>query len=224
MMKIYFTILLAAFALISCNERNKKDTTISEANILTTAETIAYKNGLEKFEQLNQIDFTFNVDRGENHFERSWQWKPKANEVTYIKAKDTITYNRASMDSIAMRYDTAFINDKYWLLAPFNLAWDEGTTFSKARKEIAPLSGKETNALTITYSDEGGYTPGDAYDLYYGDDFILKEWVFRKGNDSVPSMTTTWEDYKEFNGVKIATMHKDSVGNFKLYFTGIKVN
>ncbi len=227
-MKTYVILLLVAFIFLSCNEGNKKVEHISEANTeqntLTTAETIAYKNGLEKFEQLDQIDFTFNVDRGENHFERSWQWKPKENEVTYIREKDTVTYNRAAMDSIVMQYDNAFINDKYWLLAPFNLVWDEGVTFSTTHKEKAPLSGKEANVLTITYGDKGGYTPGDAYDLYYGDDFLLKEWVFRKGNDSVPSMTTTWEDYKDFNGVKIATMHKDSIGNFKLYFTGIKVN
>lgn len=227
-MKTYFTLLLVAFTCFSCTEGNKKGVDISETNTeqntLTTAETIAYKNGLEKFEQLNQIDFTFNVDRGENHFERSWQWKPKKNEVTYISAKDTITYNRSNMDSIVLQYDSSFINDKYWLLAPFNLAWDEDVSFSDSRKEKAPISGKETNVLTITYGDEGGYTPGDAYDLYYGDDFMLEEWAFRKGNDSVPSLITTWEDYKEFKGVKIATMHKDSLENFKLHFTGIKVN
>jgi hypothetical protein len=227
-MKILFTFLLAAFTLVSCNESNKKDINISEENSdnnnLTITEKIAYKNGLKKFETVNQIDFTFNVDRGDNHFERSWQWKPKTNVVTYITAKDTTTYSRAKLDSTSLQYDSAFINDKYWLLAPFNLVWDEGTSFSKPKKATAPISGKDINLLTITYSDEGGYTPGDAYDLYYGDDLLLKEWVYRKGNDSLPSMTTTWENYKEYNGIKIAAMHKDSLGDFSLYFTGIKVN
>ena len=77
--------------------------------------------------------------------------------------------------------------------------------------------------ITITYGKEGGYTPGDAYDLYFGNDLIIKEWVFREGNDSVPNMVTTWEDYKDFNGLNIATMHRDSTGNFKLYFTNISV-
>ena len=211
--------------MVSCKDRNPKTNNFSEAqNTLSTAQTIANKHGLEAFKQLDQIDFTFNVDRGENHFERSWQWRPKKNEVTAITAKDTITYNRATMDSTLIRYDSAFINYKYWLLAPFNLAWDEHLSFSKTYREKAPISGKEENVLSITYGDVGGYTPGDAYDLYYGDDYLLKEWIFRKGNDSLPSMTTTWEDYKEYNGVKIATMHRDSVGAFKLYFTDIKVN
>ena len=45
--------------------------------------------------------------------------------------------------------------------------------------------------LTIVYGDEGGYTPGDAYDFYFGDDHIIKEWVFRKGNATEPSTMTT---------------------------------
>lgn len=220
-----FTITLLT---ASCNQGNKKIIPILKTNTtnnsLTIAETIAYKNGLEKFDQLEQIDFTFNVDRGENHFERSWQWRPKENNVTYIKDKDTISFNRNAVDSITMRYDASFINDKYWLLAPFNLVWDEGLTISEPKKEIAPLSRQETNVLTITYGDKGGYTPGDAYDLYYGNDFMLQEWVFRKGNDTVPSMITTWEAYKDYNGLNIATMHKDSLGDFKLYFTGIKIH
>jgi hypothetical protein len=77
--------------------------------------------------------------------------------------------------------------------------------------------------LTITYGSDGGYTPGDAYDLFFDSDYKIKEWVFRKGNDSVPSMINTWEDYKDFNGLKLATMHKDSTGSFKLYFTNISV-
>lgn len=227
-MKSLVTLLFIAFAFQACKDARNSAKQISEKNIsekqLTVAETIAYKHGFEKFNEVNQIDFTFNVDRGENHYERSWQWRPKKNEVTYIKDTDTIAFNRANIDSTAMQYDSAFINDKYWLLAPFNLIWDEGVSFSETNKVKAPISGDEANVLTITYGDKGGYTPGDAYDFYYDSNFFIKEWVFRKGNDSIPSMTNTWEDYKDFNGVKIATMHKDSLGTFKLYFTGIEIH
>ncbi|EDM45227.1 hypothetical protein SCB49_03864 [unidentified eubacterium SCB49] len=228
-MKIFFPFLLVALAVISCNDSNKKDLTVSEVNkqknVLTTAERIATKNGFDKFELVNQIDFTFNVDRGDSHFERSWQWRPKDNTVSKTVDNEVlITYNRKDIDSTLQEYDSAFINDKYWLLAPLNLIRDEGITFSETKKAKAPISGKETNLLTITYSNKGGYTPGDAYDLYFGDNFLLEEWVFRKGNDSVPTMATTWEDYKDFSGLKIAKMHKDSLGDFKVYFTDINVN
>ena len=77
--------------------------------------------------------------------------------------------------------------------------------------------------LTIVYGNEGGYTPGDAYDFYYDEDYIVDEWVYRKGNASAPSMITTFSDYQDFGGLNIATSHSDKEGNFKLYFTDIKV-
>ena len=82
---------------------------------------------------------------------------------------------------------------------------------------------KILNKLTLVYGTEGGYTPGDAYDFYYGRDFMVKEWTFRRANDSLPTMTTTWEGYEKFNGLQIAKTHKDSLGGLNLYFTNISV-
>ena len=53
---------------------------------------------------------------------------------------------------------------------------------------------------------------------------MIQEWVFRKGNQAAPSMTTTWEDYTVLNGLKIAKTHKNAEGNFKLHFTGLAIN
>ena len=77
--------------------------------------------------------------------------------------------------------------------------------------------------ITITYPNEGGYTPGDAYDFYYGDDFLIQEWVFRQKNNPEPSLITAWGKYQDFNGIKIATEHIRNEGVWKLYFTDIKI-
>ena len=228
-MRHFIAVLALAIAVVACQDR-KNNTESAEGipdpdthPVLTTAETIAFKNGLENWDDVTEIQFTFNVDRGENHFERSWSWKPKSNEVTLRSADDTLTYNRNDMDSIAMKTDGGFINDSYWLLAPFKLVWDEGTTLSESDRAVAPISGDSLHKITLTYGNEGGYTPGDAYDFFYGDDFMVKEWIFRKGNQEAPSMITTFEDYKDFNGLQLAQMHKDSTGALKLYFTDISV-
>jgi hypothetical protein len=223
-----FNTLFALFfmVLIGCNNTENKSEVSEDINPeenLTTAQKIAYKNGFENFENVSEINFTFNVDRGENHYERSWIWNPKTDDVTMISKTDTIQYNRKVMDSIIKQTDAGFINDKYWLLAPYNLVWDEGTTFSEKQNVIAPISKDTINQLTVVYGSEGGYTPGDAYDFFYTNDFTIKEWIFRKGNDTIPSMINTWEDYENFNRLEIAKMHKDSTGTFKLYFTNIKV-
>lgn len=220
MKKTAFLILISILTFSCKNEKNK---TLSEKEPLTLPEMIAFAHGVEHWEQVEELKFTFNLDRGENHSERSWSWKPKTDDVTLYSSDDTIQYNRKNLDSLSLQADRAFINDKYWLLAPFNLVWDEGTTFSQKDSVKAPISNKIIQQLTITYGDEGGYTPGDAYDFFFENDFQIKEWIFRKGNDSIPSLVTTWENYKDFNGIKIASMHQNPEGTFKLYFTNIEV-
>ena len=187
-------------------------------------EQVANAHGLQNWSAVEEIKFTFNVDRDTSHFERTWIWKPKTNDITAITADNTLAYNWADMDSVAYKTNGSFINDKFWLLAPFQLKWDaKNLTHKHTLSEKAPISKAPMQKLTIIYGSEGGYTPGDAYDFYFGDDLIIKEWVYRKGNQEEPSMITTFEDYKDTKGLKIAQMHKMGEGNFKLYFTGVEV-
>ena len=201
--------------------KNATKSFTQEENIL---EKVANAHGLQNWAGVEEIKFTFNVDRDTTHFERSWIWKPRTNDITAISAEKTLEYNWSEMDSIAKKTNGGFINDKFWLLAPFQLKWDaDNITHKHVLSEEAPISKKSMQKLTIVYGSEGGYTPGDAYDFYFGDDFLIKEWVFRKTNQEAPSMITTFEDYKDTKGLKIATMHKMGEGNFKLYFTGVEV-
>jgi len=219
--------LLSIFVLailIGCKTEPKTSSTVEASPEKSIPELIADAHGLANWKSVNQIDFTFNVDRDSTHFERSWVWKTKENEVTAISGTDTLTYNRKSMDSIAQKTNGGFINDKYWLLAPFNLVWDAGNySFGHSMSEKAPISGENMQKLTIVYGNDGGYTPGDAYDFYFKDDYIIREWTYRKANQEEPSLTTTWEDYAEINGMQISRSHKKADGSFHLYFSQLKV-
>jgi len=231
------TIFLSAIAIafcISCKnditkEKNtsalQEQTTTKEIKKeLSEAEHIAYANGFKNWKDVSQIDFTFNVDRdGKNVAKRSWSWKPKTGDVTMTSGDQVITYNRASIDSTSQRADQGFINDKFWLLAPYQLVWDEGTKITVQDTATSPYSGNATKKLTILYGNEGGYTPGDAYDFYYDKNYIIDAWIFRQDNAAEPSMMTSFSDYQKIEGLNIATSHSDKEGNFKLYFTDIKV-
>ena len=219
-MKNFIYITFIGLIFISCKQ--KSETTQPEKE-LSVAEKIANAHGFENWKKVSEIQFTFNVDRDSSHFGRSWIWKPKANEVTSFNEKDSINYNRSKIDSTLTKTDSGFINDKYWLLVPFQLIWDNSATISEGTIEEAPISKTQLSKITITYPNEGGYTPGDAYDIYYGDDFLIKEWVFRKANQKEPSMITTFENYQDFNGIKIALDHKKAEGNWNLNFTNIKI-
>lgn len=220
-MKISNLFIITFLLFIGCKTEKESKTVEKELSIL---EKVAYAHGYEKWKDLDEIQFSFNVDRDSSHFERNWTWKLKTNEVILKTASDTIKYNRASIDSTTTGADRGFINDKYWLLAPFNLIWDKNITHEHITESEAPISKEKMQKLTIVYSNEGGYTPGDAYDFYFSEDYVIKEWAFRRANAAEASLVTTWEDYETFNGIPIAKTHQRSEGNWKLYFTNIKVN
>lgn len=212
--------ILTSLIYFSCKQEQK--TNIQEP-ILSESEKIAYAHGFEHWGNVTNLEFTFNVDRDSSHSERSWVWNPKTNDVTLFMQNDTISYNRSKIDSTNLNADRRFINDKFWLFIPFQLVWDEGTTISDPVKIEAPISKKILNKITVLYSNEGGYTPGDAYDIYYNDEYLIEEWIFRHANAAEPSISCTFENYSDFNGIKLALDHKKSGEVWNLNFTNVKV-
>ncbi len=228
------TILSLAFLSVftACKEEPKTETPVETVEVVeetrTPEQQIAYKiaeaSGLDKWDQVEELQFTFNVDRGEEHYEKSWIWKPKTQDITQKTAEKTTSYNRANIDSTTTAADKGFINDSFWLLAPMHMVWDkESSTLTVQDTATAPLSKNLMHKITLTYGGEGGYTPGDAYDFFYDDEYMVREWVFRRGNVSEYSMVTTWGDYQDYNGIKIASDHKTADEKFRLYFTDIAV-
>lgn len=223
-MKYISALFLLAACIISGCKTDPKKSVSEEPPELSIPEKIANAHGFGHWDSVKSITFTFNVDRDTTHFERTWIWETKANQITAISTTDTLIYNRNAMDSISSETNARFINDRYWLLAPFNLIWDaHGYKFEHSADQTAPISGEPMQKLTVVYGDEGGYTPGDAYDFYFGDDFMIREWVFRKGNQETPSMTTTWEKYGDFKGLILAQDHQKADEDFSLNFTNISV-
>ncbi|WP_445738074.1 hypothetical protein [Mariniflexile sp.] len=212
-MKKYILLLLIVIVSVSFKQINSSEKADKQLSI---AEKIANAHGFEKWQQVKEIAFTFNG-------KRSWVWNPKTSDVTYIMDGDTIHYNTGKIDSSLVKIDRGFINDKFWLLIPFQLVWDQGTSVSEPIKTEAPISKTIMNKITLTYPNEGGYTPGDAYDIYYGDDFIIKEWAYRKGNQPKASLVNTFENHQDFNGIKIALEHKKAEGDWNLIFSNVKV-
>ena len=222
MKKSVLALILSCLFLYNCKSE-KKETSIEPEKESSILEKIALANGYEHWKDIDELRFTFNVDRDTAHFERKWVWRPTENTVTGISLGDTVTYSRSAIDSTLFKVDAAFINDKYWLLAPFNLIWDQyNFSYEHSASVEAPMSKSAMQKLTIVYASEGGYTPGDAYDFYFGDDYLIKEWVFRKANQEDPSMITSWEEYVDISGLKLSKMHKKQGENFTLHFTGIE--
>ena len=89
--------------LVACKTETKEQNTETETasevkKELTIAEKIAKAHGFDHWKNVHEIQFTFNVDRGDNHSERTWNWNPKTNDVRLTTDKDTINFNRKSLD------------------------------------------------------------------------------------------------------------------------------
>ena len=130
-----------------------------EMKDLTVAEKIANAHGFENWKNVEQVQFTFQVDRDSIKGNgRSWQWHPKKDSVVMRGVEKDIKYVRTNVDSLSLNADKAFVNDKYWLFVPFQLVWDSSATISEPKKAEAPISKEQKNMITITYPDNGGYT------------------------------------------------------------------
>ncbi|MDT0642433.1 hypothetical protein RM553_06265 [Zunongwangia sp. F363] len=217
---LIFTLLIILAT--GCKNNNNGDS-VASAERPAIAREIAKANGLDKFNDVEQINFTFNVKVQDSlRSQRSWQWKPETDEVTLTENNTSTTYKRdGELNEDEKSADQKFINDTYWLLFPYQLVWSDAD-ISKEENATAPISGEKMDKLTVSYTGDGGYTPGDTYDIYYDDDLILREWVY-KAADGNREMATTWENYEDFNGLKIAKNHKSPDGSFELFFDDIAV-
>ncbi len=217
-MKTFQSIMAAAFivAFYSCSPSESE----TEDNLPMK---VAKAYGYENLEDVSSIAYTWNVQvDSANVSTRDWKWNVKENTVYFADSDTSYTYSLSMPSDSLPPADKGFVNDKYWLMYPFQLAWDKGYDFETEEDVAAPISGESSTKLIIVYNKEDGYTPGDAYDLYLDDNHMIKEWVFRRGNgpDGRPM---TWENEQDFNGIKMATSHSNSEGQRAIWFTNIEV-
>ncbi|MBC7723120.1 MAG: hypothetical protein H7068_13930 [Pedobacter sp.] len=188
------------------------------------AKKVAAAYGVDNFKNAKMMNFTFNAKRDTTVNSRSWNWNIADNIVTMTTKKETITYKRDTIQSAAMKsVDQKFINDQYWLIFPYHLVWDYGFTLTTKEKMLSPIAKKEMTVLTVQYNKQVGYTPGDAYDLYLDNNFMISEWTYRKGGAEMPTLSTTWQDMIQAKGLIIATNHQTIDGKFSIYFNGVTV-
>jgi hypothetical protein len=177
----------------------------------TLADSIAYAHGFDYWQDVQQIDFRFDIDiSGETKLEREWSWFPKTDSVIRTLAgKSESIIRNTSIDVDQLKLDSEFINDSYWLLMPYYLVWSKnGYTSLTERNASSPLTEEPRTKLTIQYNDTDGYTPGDAYDLYIDSTYHLREWVFRRGGQSEETMLMDWSEYRTIENLLLPSDHR----------------
>lgn len=179
--------------------------------------------GVDKLAKVLELTFTFNVERdGKVAASRAWKWEPQVQRVTRTIGDQSHTYTRDEMTDADRAVDRQFINDTFWLSPALHLSWAGEDVSVEDKGEVdLPIGEGKARMLTMTYPAEGGYTPGDAYDLYLNDKHQIVAWNYRARNNPKPSMTTTFEDYVQAGPLHIARDHRSSDGGFRLFFTDV---
>src|SRR5262250_1504301 len=151
------------------------------------AEQIGKAYGVDSFGRVEAIRYTFNISAFK--LSRTWVWEPKTDTVSYDgPGKDgkplKVTYRRDELDrqsdAIKKDVDPAFVNDHYLLLFPFHVEWDDWATVTDEGMHEMPISKKPAKRVVVKYPPQGGYSPGDTWELYVGKNNRLEEFVFAR--------------------------------------------
>ena len=211
--------LILGILMVTATSCSQKRAPVSEAPPAAkiSAEQLAKTYGLDSFGQVDTIRYTWNAQFPGVNVSRTWTWEPKMNRVTFEgKDKDgkpvKVTYLRAQLDSqpanVKNEVDPGFINDNYWLLFPFHAYWDKSATVTDQGTKPLPLGNGSAVLVSVKYPSDGGYTPGDTWDLYVGKDNRVEQFVYHRGGPKKPSLvTTSWEAYKKAGPLLISTDH-----------------
>ncbi|MBV9080242.1 MAG: hypothetical protein JO102_03890 [Elusimicrobia bacterium] len=215
----------AVLAAVFCPARASAEEDGTEA-----AMAIADRYGIVGFGDIQELRFTFNVKRGTTTFARAWTWSPVDGTVSVdtmeAGKKFTHSYNQKQLEAgdraLNEKTDRWFVNDTYWLLFPLHLAWDRGLDLTLDEDEALPIAPGRANRLVADYTDMGGYTPGDVYEVYFGDDRLVKQWVFRRGGSPTPTVATTWEENAQLGPVILSMKHRSGDGSLVIWFSDVQ--
>ena len=198
------------------------------------AADIAKTYGLDSWDQIDALRYTFNAEFPGVNLARAWEWHPKTGQVSY-EGKDKegkpvkATYVRSQLDSqpanVKDDVDPGFMNDQYWLLFPLHVYWDASADVQDKGMQALPLGSGSAKLVSVKYpAEKGGYTPGDTWDLWLGKDNRVEQMFYHRGGSKKPSaVITTWEGYKNAGPLLISTDHRGTADGqpLRIFFSNV---
>jgi len=199
-------------------------------------EQMAKAYGLDSFGQIEEIRYTFNLELPPIKLSRAWVWNAKTGDQVSFEGKDRagnpvkVTYLRSQLDSqpdvVKNEVDPGFLNDWYWLLFPFHVYWDTNAMVEDAGMHKLPIGKGSAERVLVKYPSDGGYTPGDIWELYVGKDKRVREFIYHRGGAQKPSLVTaTWEGYKKAGPLLVSMDHHGTADGkpVRIFFTDVAV-
>jgi hypothetical protein len=96
-----------------------------------------------------------------------------------------------------------FINDMYWLLAPWKV-FDPGVHRSYDGEKPCP-DGSPCDILKLTFGESVGLTPRDVYWLWISQEGRrMVQWQYVLNGAAEPPTTAQWNDWQKFDGILLS--------------------
>lgn len=225
---------------------------VSASSSTVEALKLAGAYGLEQWETVDQIRFTYHLDKGPVQIKRVWDWEPRTGKVTVETIDEGQPYADSYVQSELVEQPEArhektekwFAEDKQWLIFPLQVVLDEVMLNFEGDQPL-PIGQGRAKKVTVSYTPAGASTPGDAYDLYYGpagtwadsftkppkeetknfykSPYVIQQWSIRKGGSEKPQLTTTWDKYVQLGPLIIATEHRSGDGKYRQRFSDLSI-
>lgn len=191
------------------------------ATAQTSWDEVAKAHHVQGWKDVNVITFTFKHHNGKVR-RHEWWVKKHTVRVTVDGVTTVIPVNVKDLKGEAqIAAHKFFINDAYWLLFEHHVGWDDVKVEDLG--EVPSPFGAKAQAFRISYPPTGGYTPGDAYVAYIGQDHRVMGWSYYLAGAKEPKLTTTRADYQQFGPLVLPTRFETLDGKVYLEFVDVSV-
>lgn len=115
-----------------------------------------------------------------------------------------------------------FINDMYWLLAPWKM-FDPGVSLKYDGEKPCP-DGGPCDVLKLSFENVG-LTPQDVYWFWLGrEPRRMVQWQYVLGGASEPPTTAAWKDWRTMGGISLSLDKPMSGEPFEIRFENVSVS
>jgi hypothetical protein len=77
----------------------------------------------------------------------------------------------------------------------------------------------------VTYPAEGGYNPGDTWELFVGADNHIQEFRYHRGRDATHITVMSWKDYRKAGPLLVSVNRQGTLKGkpLRVFFSDVSV-
>jgi hypothetical protein len=164
--------------------------------------------GTDHLEEVERLSFSLVFLGAGGREEHAWAWRPATGEVAGSAAGGGHTFVLGAARTEEDRWwEERFLADTFWLSPALHVTWAAGG--GAALEDDGPDARYGgARRVTLRYPpDAGGYSPGDAHELWVDGDGELVAWSWRP-HAGAPALTATFEASVQVGPLRIATLRR----------------